>query len=173
MNCIPVVINAFQTRRKYEQSNGLVTNQPTSSSATYSLNASKDLVDEEEHSMMIDKRPSVFLDFARAANHGKFPDRIVNDVKSLRKAIIVFSLLIPYWIIYNQVRLLLSIHRPQKFFCLFQLSSTFTVQATYMYGSEKRNMIAYMWLGDPITIISKFGRLQVSSEMPMKIFCGN
>jgi len=49
-------------------------------------------------------RLSIFLDFGKAANDGKFHDRIVDDLNSLRHAIIVFSLLIPYWLIYNEVR---------------------------------------------------------------------
>jgi hypothetical protein len=58
----------------------------------------------EEESIRMNERPSTFLDFAKAANHGKFPDRIVDDVNSLRRGIIAFSLLIPYWLIYIQVK---------------------------------------------------------------------
>jgi len=45
-----------------------------------------------------------FLDFAKIINNGKYSDRIVDDVKSFRRLLIVFSLLIPYWIIYDQVK---------------------------------------------------------------------
>lgn len=44
------------------------------------------------------------------------------------------------------------------------MNSTFALQAKYMYNSydvgklntDKDNIVAYMWLGDPVTIISKF-----------------
>lgn len=45
-----------------------------------------------------------FLDFAKIVNNGKYSDRIVDDVKSFQRLLIVFCLLIPYWIIYDQVR---------------------------------------------------------------------
>jgi hypothetical protein len=37
---------------------------------------------EREESMRIDEQPSTFLDFAKAANGGKFSDRIVDNVLS-------------------------------------------------------------------------------------------
>jgi hypothetical protein len=82
-SCIPVVINAYQSRHKYQQ------------------NTSSD----DEPTRIHDHHPSTFLDFAKLPT-GKFHDRIVNDVKSLQGVIIVFTLLIPYWLIYNQVKLL-------------------------------------------------------------------
>ena len=36
-------------------------------------------------------------------NSGRFTDRMINDIKSFRRALLVFSLLIPYFLIYNQV----------------------------------------------------------------------
>ena len=52
----------------------------------------------------MDEQPRTFLDFAKAVNHGNFHNRIVDDVKSLRNALVVFTLLIPYWLIYDQVK---------------------------------------------------------------------
>ena len=44
-----------------------------------------------------------FLDYAKLSNRGAFLDRIVEDIKSVRRIIVVFLLLIPYWLIYLQV----------------------------------------------------------------------
>lgn len=46
---------------------------------------------------------STFLDYATAANEGRFQGRVVKDVKSLGNAIAVLTLLIPFWIVYSQV----------------------------------------------------------------------
>jgi hypothetical protein len=102
-NCIPVVINAFQTWRKQKQIQHSIDQENAISSTSDLLNASDNL-NEEEKPIRIEHQPSSFLDYAKAANHGKYSDRIVDDVKSLRGAMLVFSLLIPYWLIYNQVK---------------------------------------------------------------------
>lgn len=44
-----------------------------------------------------------FLDNAKIRYGGRFADSDVDDVKSLKRILILFSLLIPYWIIYFQV----------------------------------------------------------------------
>lgn len=98
----PVIINAYQSRTRYNRANPskkMNTNETTPATL---LNASQS-TREEEAFLKNTPRPSTFLEFARIPL-GKFHDRIVNDVKSLRGAIIVFALLIPYWIVYDQVR---------------------------------------------------------------------
>jgi len=102
INCIPVIINAFQSWYKYKNKARSIDIKRITNSSSDLLNDS-DSLPEEEESMRIHERPPTFLDFAKAVNHGKYHDRIVDDVKSLRSAIIVFTLLIPYWLIYNQV----------------------------------------------------------------------
>ncbi len=101
--CIPVVINAFQSWCRHKINKRSISKKNINSSSmplrTISYTSS-----EVEESTKMDEQLPTFLDFAKAANHGKYPDRIVNDVNSLRRAIIAFSLLIPYWLIYNQVR---------------------------------------------------------------------
>jgi dipeptide/tripeptide permease len=101
MKCIPVVINAFQTWCKYHN-NTQIRERIRSDSYSGNSSSSRNTISQEE-TMIIDGETLSFLDYAKAANHGKYNDRIVNDVKSLRRAIIVFLLLIPYWIIYYQV----------------------------------------------------------------------
>lgn len=101
MKCIPVVINAFQTWCKYHN-NRQIRERIRRDSYSGNLSSSRNTISQEE-TMIIDGETLSFLDYAKAANHGKYNDRIVNDVKSLRRAIIVFLLLIPYWIIYYQV----------------------------------------------------------------------
>jgi hypothetical protein len=101
-NCVPVVINACQSwyhyqRNKYFIGEAYTDPPPTLVRATsYSFNA-------PQGSLSKYTRPPTFLDFAKAANNGKFNERVVDDVNSLRRGIIAFSLLIPYWLIYVQV----------------------------------------------------------------------
>ncbi len=94
INCIPVLTTAFQTWYQHRQ------NQDQRSRDRAHINTSHSTIEE---SIRIEEQPVAFLDFAKAVNHGNFHDRIVDDVKSLRSAFIVFALLIPYWLIYNQV----------------------------------------------------------------------
>jgi hypothetical protein len=103
VNCFPVIINAFQSWRQYKNNKWPVEDERTTSSSSNLLNASNSL-SEDDRSTGIHERPSSFLSYAKAAHHGKFTDRIVNDVQSLRSAIVVFGLLLPYWLVYNQAR---------------------------------------------------------------------
>ncbi len=103
--CIPVIINAFQTRRKHKDNEHKDDEHITPRFTRSTSSTSVLLESNRGHQLMTtnEKLPS-FLDYARVANNGKFNDRIVNDVKSLRRVIIVFLLLMPYWLIYYQVR---------------------------------------------------------------------
>jgi hypothetical protein len=56
----------------------------------------------EESISTRDKLPSI-LDFAKIPYNGRFLERHVDDVKSLRSALLVFTLLIPFWLVDNQV----------------------------------------------------------------------
>jgi hypothetical protein len=100
--CIPVVKSAFQSWYKYKPSKHSIDKEDIISSPTSLASASHSLTDEE-NSIRIDERPLTFLDYAKVPNGGKFNDRIVDDVKSLRGALVVFALLIPYFLIYSQV----------------------------------------------------------------------
>lgn len=102
-NCIPVIINAFQTRNQHKNNKYSAINKRRLSTASNLLNVSGSLAEGGE-SIRIFVEPSTFLDYAKAVNYGKFHDRIVDDVKSLRNAFIVFGFFIPYWLIYTQVR---------------------------------------------------------------------
>ncbi len=98
---IPVIINAFQTWRKYHndrQTGG----RNRRDSMLRNLWNNQNTISQDETTINDVERIS-FLDYANAANNGKFSDRQVDDVRSLRQAIVVFLLLIPYWIIYYQV----------------------------------------------------------------------
>lgn len=91
MKCIPVITNAYQSRAQHKLTN--------------TVNSIQDL-NEGGEPITTDQCQLTFLDFAKVPNGGKFHDRIVDDVKSLRGASIVFGFLIPYFIVYNQVRAL-------------------------------------------------------------------
>ncbi len=100
--CIPVVINAFQTWRKCKDDDKQIKiNYSRSNSTANFLTASMN--NREDEMMAGNEKVSSFLDYAKACNNGKFLERVVEDVKSLRRVIIVFLLLIPYWLIYCQV----------------------------------------------------------------------
>ena len=83
IHCIPVVINAYQSWRQYKKMKHLTDKQ--------NVNVSQSL------------SPSTFLDFAKEINNGKFNDRVVEDVKLIRNAFIVFGFFIPFWLVDNQV----------------------------------------------------------------------
>jgi hypothetical protein len=59
---------------------------------------------EGEERLRTDTRPSTFLDFAKVANNGNFQDEIVDDVKSLQNALILFMLVTPHGSVHFQVR---------------------------------------------------------------------
>ena len=102
-SCIPVIINAFQARHRYDQRTSSEDNEEETVTSSNLLNAS-DRSTEDDRFLRTIRRPSTLLDFAKLPL-GRFRERIVDEVKSLRGLIIVFILLTPYWIIYNQVRL--------------------------------------------------------------------
>jgi hypothetical protein len=58
-----------------------------------------------DESIRKDERPSTFLDFAKIVNHGKFLDWIVDDVKPLQNAISICVLVLPYCLIFTQVKI--------------------------------------------------------------------
>ena len=104
-NCIPVYKNAFQTWRQYKTNKHHTERSHTNVSTSNVLNASDCPTNEEvEESIRIDERPSIFLDFAKVVNYGKFIDRVVDDVKSLQNAIIICILVLPFWLIFTQVK---------------------------------------------------------------------
>ena len=96
--CIPVVVNAFQTWYQYKKNTQSIAYRSDLSDGSQPLLRKQSITEEV--------RPLTFLDFAKVAHKGKFLDRVVDDVKSLGNAVVVFFLLIPYWLIYNQVELL-------------------------------------------------------------------
>jgi hypothetical protein len=101
--CTPVFINAFRTWRRYKKHKHSVDEERRRSSTSNRLSSSDNRTNEE-NSIGIDHQPTSFLDFAKTINHGRFQEGIVDDVKSLRGALVVFTLLIPYWLAYNQVK---------------------------------------------------------------------
>ena len=100
-NFFPVVINAFQTWRKYRQYAGGIVNKRRSSGKAVSASGQDD--NSERSSFSMSERPLSFFDYAKVENNGRFQDRVVDDIKSLRRIVVMFLLLIPYWLIYLQV----------------------------------------------------------------------
>lgn len=86
---LPVIINAFQNRRKYQHERVM---------------RNREIVNEEENNDDEEEEERIsFLDYANVCNQGKFSARVINDIKAFQRAVIVFLLFIPYWIIYHQV----------------------------------------------------------------------
>ena len=101
--CIPVLINALYTWYKDKRKRP-VSENIGSSVLWRTLDDSSVVTTEEIQTIVKPKKPSSVLDFAKKAYGGKFNEKFVDDVKTLRKALIVFALLIPYWLICDQVR---------------------------------------------------------------------
>ena len=101
--CIPVVFNAFQTRRQYRKNRQSVVHEGGRPSVSNPLNAVQNAPEGSELTG-INQQRSAFFDFAKVPNGGKLQDRIVEDVRSLRSVIAVFIFFIPYFIIYSQAR---------------------------------------------------------------------
>lgn len=101
----PALLNAFQTWRKYRG------NQQTINDGTelHRDETNVETVGESDVylSFTVYKSSWSFFDYAKISQHGKYPDRIINDIKSLRRILVVFLLLIPYWLLYIQVILYL------------------------------------------------------------------
>lgn len=91
----PVIINACQTKRNFPHDQQ-IRNRTRGNSWNNRSTFSEEQISDNEKTIS-------FLDYACLSNFGKFNDRTVNDMKSLYRAIVVFLLLIPYWIIYYQV----------------------------------------------------------------------
>ena len=156
--CIPVIKNAFQTWRQYKRSASLRNqgrnNDDPNNAGSMVIGA---VAPDERGS----RCASTFLDFARVINHGRFSDRIVDDVKSVRTALVVCSLLIPYWLIYDQVRLTTY---GSKFLARFsnfiQLNTSFPAQRQHMRSQQSsmyQTLISTsISFGDSGTIIRKF-----------------
>ena len=96
-NFIPVVINAFQTRSQCNKNQHSI-------ARTHANTLSEFNNREEEELIRLGARPITFLDFAKVINYGKFQDRIVDDVKLLRNALIITILVFPYRFIISQVK---------------------------------------------------------------------
>jgi dipeptide/tripeptide permease len=79
--CVPVVLNACQSWHRY-----------------------KTKFIKKEELRDIDKPLLTFLDFAKIPNQGKFLDRVVDNVKSVPGALAICIILIPFWLIYDQVK---------------------------------------------------------------------
>ena len=109
-NIISVYKNAFETWWKYRRNTNAIVRGNLNSTPLDSISSIHSTIEGENSTettttTAIYEQPIKFLNFAKAAYGGNFPDRMVDDVKSLRKSLFVFTLLIPYWIIFQQVNL--------------------------------------------------------------------
>ena len=95
---IPVLINAFQTWRKHR----LAARRSAPSPRASNLFGNQ-IDNSDQLSSSTSGQSWSFLDYAKLSNQGRFIDRVVDDIKSLRRIVVVFLLLTPYWLLYFQV----------------------------------------------------------------------
>jgi peptide/histidine transporter 3/4 len=97
----PALINAFQSWRKYRR----IRHEMNNGNELHPDETNVETVGDSDVylSFTVNKSTWSFLDYAKISNRGRFPERIINDIKSLRRIIVVFLLLIPYWLLYIQV----------------------------------------------------------------------
>ena len=97
----PVLINAIQSWRNHRQNrhdpNCQIERHPDEAVVETEGDSNVYL------SFTVNRSAWSFLDYAKITNRGRFPEQIVNDIKSLRRIIVVFLLLTPYWLLYVQV----------------------------------------------------------------------
>lgn len=95
--CISVLINACRSWYAYKRNRhgaNITLSRATSSSSSAGL----------EESMTARNSIHSLLDFAKQSHGGNFLNRQVQEVKAVRNALLVFILLIPFWLAYNQVK---------------------------------------------------------------------
>lgn len=104
-NCFPVYKNALHVWRQSRRENHRVPIRNIDDHTAETLDASNGFAtDTMEESVGRDERTRTFLDNAKVVNNGKFLDRIVDDVKSLQIALIIYFIFVfPYRLISNQV----------------------------------------------------------------------
>lgn len=128
LNCMPVIINAFRTWRRSRANEPYIRpRNNTHLSFLEESNASENMTREEfeQRTSFTDDRPATFLDHAKVMHSGKFNDRIVDDVKVFRNAMLIFILIFPYRIIYTQVQDRSSLIGIRRLCLLFFFLSSF------------------------------------------------
>jgi len=97
INCFPVIINACRSWWQHKKNKSKLDRGRLDSGGSDLLGNSVNKYRDRDGSTLS------FLDYAKAAHNGKYQDRIVDEVKSLRTALIVFTLFIPFGLIHSQV----------------------------------------------------------------------
>lgn len=103
-NLFPVIFNACQSWYRLHRTD----DEHVHPSAERILSGVDESSDEVEVEVEVEEDDDEaqfksFLNYAKVP-YGKYHDRIVDDVKSLRRAFYVFGILIVYWFVYNQVK---------------------------------------------------------------------
>jgi peptide/histidine transporter 3/4 len=125
-NFFPILFNAFQTWRKHRRPTSRIVHKCRSADKRTLL---RDQDDRNDYlSFEVNERPISFFDYAKVANNGRFQDRVVDEIKSLRRIIAMFLLLVPYWIIYLQV---FRIHRFQLIFIYLERYNVYCARCPY------------------------------------------
>lgn len=107
INCIPVYKNAVQTWLQSKKSEENTRIRCVNGPVLETMHSGDGFATETiEESITSDERPSVLLDHAKVVHNGRFLDRVVEDVKLLQSALVIFFIFVlPYRVISNQVGL--------------------------------------------------------------------
>ncbi|CAF1286967.1 unnamed protein product [Adineta ricciae] len=126
-NFFPVMINAFRSwRTRPQRTRNIHRNHRFSRKA---LRASDQLDISENLAFDGNEQSRSFLDYAKVEYNGQFPDRVVDDIKALRRIIVMFILLIPYWLLYVQLRFILGMLAAALSMCLTGIVEIFRQQS--------------------------------------------
>jgi len=105
VNIIPVYRNAFHTWLQDRRTRHRNQRKQTRSSSMNILNVpANETHDQVEELARENQQTLTFLDYAKVENNGNFLDRIVDDVKLFRNAILILIFTLPLRITYAQVR---------------------------------------------------------------------
>lgn len=115
-NFFPVLINAIQSWRNHRRNRHEIDCQIHRHPDEAVVEADGD--SNTYLSFIVNRSTWSFFDYAKVSYNGKFSEVIVNDIKSLRRIIVVFLLLTPYWLLYVQVGLFSCCVLPGKNFLL-------------------------------------------------------
>lgn len=142
INCIPVTMNAFRTWRAHQKNKPSIHRRDinvSTSNLTNSLDSAPSQEIDTSTGTTHEQRLT-FLDFAKVVNNGNFNDRIVEDVKSFRNAIIILALILPYKIAIYQVQSIVFQYLLVCFFAAFSFIQRLNLKLTIWHTKETKQL---------------------------------
>ena len=107
---IPVLFNAITTMlRRWQDTSSNDSNQSQDISTNPNSNSIRI---NDKSNLLAKKKPKSFISNADISYGGRYHHRIVDDVRALGRAVILFLLLVPYWVVNHQVTDRCGCHPP-------------------------------------------------------------